>query len=111
MQQLLYHLGRWIYIIDACDDYKDDAKAGRFNPVAEMYPPDNGTLPDDSIKRLQTTLTHSNNLICSAFELLPENPWTHTVENMVYLGMPDVCNRVLEGKWKQVGIRNSELDS
>ena len=109
MQQLLYHLGRWIYIIDACDDYMDDAKAGRFNPVAEMYPPENGTLPDDSVKRLKTTLIHSNNLICSAFELLPENPWTHTVENMVYLGMPNVCDCVLEGKWKSVGIRNSEF--
>ena len=101
MLQLLYHLGRWVYIIDACDDYNDDAKAGRYNPVAELYPPDRGALPDDGAKRLETTLSHSNNLICSAFELLPENPWSRTVENMIYMGMPDVCGRVLKGKWNK----------
>jgi len=99
LMQLLYHLGRWIYIIDACDDYKEDAKAGSYNPVVELYPPDSkGTLPNDSVERLKTTLTHSNNLLCSAFELLPENPWTKTVENMIYLGMPDVCSRILSGE-------------
>jgi len=98
MLQLLYHLGRWIYVIDACDDYRGDAKAGRYNPVAVQFPPDGGALPDGSAARLKATLTHSNNLICSAFELLPENPWTKTVENMVYLGMPDVCQRVLNGE-------------
>jgi len=98
--QLLYHLGRWIYIVDACDDYKSDAKAGRYNPVARLYPPDtdSGTLPDSSTERLKTTLTHSNNLLCSAFELLPDNPWTKTVQNIIYLGMPEVRDRVLSGK-------------
>jgi len=100
MLQLLYHLGRWIYIIDACDDYKEDAEAGRYNPVAELYPPDRdrGTIPGEGVERLKTTLIHSNNLICSAFGLLPENPWTQTVENMIYLGMPDVCYRILKGE-------------
>jgi len=100
MSQLLYHMGRWIYIIDACDDYRDDVKAGRYNPVAKLHPPQRGALPESSAERLKTTLSHSNNLICSAFELLPENPWSHTVKNIIYMGMPDVCGRVLEGKWK-----------
>jgi len=101
MLQLLYHLGRWIYIIDACDDYKADTKAGRYNPVAALYPPALGALPNSGAERLKTTLSHSNNLICSAFELLPENPWSRTVENMIYMGMPDVCDRVLNGKWNK----------
>ena len=96
MLELLYHLGRWIYIMDACDDYGGDVKAGRYNPVAELYPPAGGKLPSDSAQRLKTTLSHSNNLLCSAFELLPENVWTATVGNMVYLGMPDACRRVFE---------------
>jgi len=97
LTELLYHLGRWIYIIDACDDYKDDARAKRYNPVTARYPPDSGSLPDESIGRLRTTLTHSNNLVCSAFELLPENAWSEIVRNTIYLGMPDVCSRVLGG--------------
>ena len=99
MLELLYHLGRWIYIIDACDDYQSDVKTGRYNAVAALYPPENGCLPEDSKERLKTTLTHSNNLLCSAFELLPGNLWTGTVENVIYLGMPDACSRVFGGTW------------
>ena len=99
MLELLYHLGRWIYIIDACDDYQSDVKAGRFNPVVMRCSPVDGKLPEQSTESLETTLTHSNNILCSAFELLPENIWTDTVRNMIYLGMPDVCSRVLTGKW------------
>jgi len=97
--ELLYHLGRWIYVIDACDDYGDDIKAGRFNPVVSRFPPDAGKLPDSDKSRIETTLRHSNNLLCSAFELLPETVWTDTIRNMIYLGMPDVSARVLDGKW------------
>ena len=96
MHELLYHLGRWIYILDACDDYEKDVRAGRYNPVAALHPPEGGKLPGDSALRLQTTLTHSNNLLCSAFELLPVSAWTTTVGNMVYLGMPQTCARVFK---------------
>jgi len=99
LSEMLYHIGRWIYIIDACDDYNRDVKSGNYNPVAIQYPPERNRLPDTSIPRLKTTLTHSNNLAVSAFELLPVNAWSQVIENMLYLGMPDACIRVFEGKW------------
>lgn len=110
MSQLLYHLGRWVYIIDACDDYKGDVKSGRHNPIVKLYPPQSGSLPDDGADRLKTTLSHSNNLICSAFELLPENPWTSIIDNMVYMGMPYVCEQVFREKWKTRRIKRNEFD-
>ena len=94
--ELLYHLGRWIYIMDACDDYSADAKAGSYNPISALYPPSEGKLPEDSKQRLKITLSHSNNLLCSAFELLPDNAWSSTVSNMIYLGMPETCSRVFK---------------
>jgi len=113
LNELLYHLGRWIYIIDACDDYSSDIKANRFNPLALLYPPYDGALPAKSTERLKTTLAHSNNLICSAYELLPENIWSEIIKNMIYMGMPDVCTRVLAGNWnrrlrfnKRIGLTN-----
>ena len=93
--EILYHIGRWIYIVDACDDYQEDHKRGRYNPVAARYPPVNGKIPEDGLTRLRTTLTHSNNLLCIAFELLPENTWADIIRNMIYLGMPNVCEQVL----------------
>ena len=113
LHEMLYHLGRWIYLIDACDDYGHDAKAGRYNPILSLYPPHQGKMPDDSAHRLKTTITHSNNLLCSAFELMPENTWTPTVKNMIYLGMPDTCMRVLDGSWRsrrRFGIRKNKKE-
>lgn len=99
MLELLYHTGRWIYIADACDDYCGDAKTGSFNPVLSTYPSDDGKLPEKAVSRLKTTLTHSNNLVSSAFELLPENPWSQINQNLIYLGMPDACDRIFRGAW------------
>ena len=96
MREMLYHLGRWIYIIDAYDDSKDDAKKGRYNVIVSRFGSlkDNLCLPDDCSTRIQTTLKHSNNLVCSAFELLPENIWSDILRNIIYLGMPAVCEDI-----------------
>lgn len=110
LNELLYHTGRWIYILDAYDDYKQDVLAGRYNPIAAKYPPEGGAIPDEAVERLKTTLTHSNKLLCSAFELLPESAWTGTVENIIYLGMPDVFTRVINGTWKRPKRRNTERE-
>jgi hypothetical protein len=99
LAELLYHLGRWIYIIDAYDDHMDDIKAGRFNPVSERFGWGAGKLGGEETSRLETTLEHSNNILCSAFELLPATVWSETVRNIIYLGMPDTCKRVLNGEW------------
>ena len=106
MRELLYHLGRWIYIIDACDDYSADVKSGNYNPVALLLPTNGNennellyTLPTEERERLRITLTHSNNLVCSAFELLPESIWTGTLRNTIYIGMNEVMCRVLNGQW------------
>ena len=99
MSELLYHAGRWIYILDAFDDYAKDMKAGRYNAVEARFRTGGGELSDDIKELLRATLTHSNNLICAAFELLPENVWTQIAGNIVYLGMPFACSRVLEGNW------------
>lgn len=37
LEQMLYHLGRWVYLIDAADDLQKDAVSGNYNPVALRY--------------------------------------------------------------------------
>ncbi|MDR0446559.1 MAG: DUF5685 family protein [Oscillospiraceae bacterium] len=90
---LLYHIGRWLYLIDARDDLPEDFKKHRPNILngRETY--------DDA--RLQLTATHSNNLAISAFELLPENEWSDILRNILCLGLPAVQERVFAGEWKR----------
>ena len=92
-QQLLYHLGRWIYLMDAVDDLAEDAKRGRYNPVAARF----GN--DVDLEYLATTMSHSLALCQSAFQLLPRNPWADILENILYAGLPGVQQLVLEGRW------------
>jgi hypothetical protein len=101
LEQLLYHTGRWIYILDACDDLTEDFKAGRYNPVAERFSITDGVLTPEAKGTLETTLTHSMNLTGAAFELMPHSAWTEISRNIIYLGMPEVLRRVLEGTWKK----------
>ncbi len=35
--EMFWYLGKWIYLIDAVDDYDADVKKGRFNPFFEQY--------------------------------------------------------------------------
>lgn len=98
-RQMLYHLGRWIYLIDALDDLSEDAENGKYNPLIYRYDLQNGLLDEDSRQRLIATLDHSVNLIASAFVLADYGPWTGVLQNIIYYGLPSTGRLVLEGKW------------
>ncbi len=91
LAQLLYHLGRWIYLVDAVDDLTEDAAKGRYNPISARF---QGT-PD--MDYIATTMTHSLSLAQSAFQLLPPTRWQGILENILYLGLPAIQRRVFAG--------------
>ena len=99
--QLLYHIGRLIYILDAIDDLKEDIKAEVYNPVAIRYGATDGKLRDEHLEELRVTLNHSTAMISSAFQLLPTGMWTTVLENIIYLGIPWVTEKVLNGTWNR----------
>ena len=101
LRQLLYHTGRYIYIIDACDDLKEDNLARRYNPVAKRFDIENGILNDEAKRTLDLTLKHSINMIGTAYELIADNIWSPVTRNIIYLGMPEALRRVLEGTWNR----------
>ena len=37
VEQILYHVGRWIYLADAWDDLAQDRKEGNYNPLLARY--------------------------------------------------------------------------
>lgn len=91
--QLLYHLGRWVYLADAVDDLVRDRERGRYNPVAARF----GDQVD--LDYLDTTMGHSLALAQSAFQLLPRTRWSGILENILYLGLPNVQRLVMDGRW------------
>ena len=96
LRQLLYHLGRWIYLVDARDDLAEDRQAERYNPIALRYGPEG----DD--KSLKQTLDHSLELIGAALQLGEFGCRAPLLENIVYLGLPLVQRAVFDGSWAQI---------
>jgi hypothetical protein len=96
LSQLLYHLGRWIYLADARDDLEEDKLSGRYNPVAARF----GQSGDDPVLRL--TMDNSLELMGSALQLGEFGCRKPILENIVYLGLPAVEKAVFDGSWNEI---------
>lgn len=96
MEQLLYHLGRWIYLVDARDDLEEDLRCGSYNPLVLRYGADACDEP------LGLTLNHSMNLMRSACVLMDLGRQEELVHNVLFVGLPLIQNAVFNGRWKQM---------
>ncbi len=94
LETLLYHVGRWIYIIDACDDLERDARDGNYNPVGRRF--DCTSLGEAERREAAQTLEYSAAMAASAFELLDCGTCTGLLGNILYLGMPAMADKVLK---------------
>ncbi|MDO5707457.1 MAG: DUF5685 family protein [Andreesenia angusta] len=97
---LAYNLGRWIYILDAYDDIEEDYDEGNYNPIISSM-----KLSDESIgefkkrisPRVHFTLTCSLASISEAYELIPINKNKDIIENIIYLGMRNKMDNIIDG--------------
>ena len=96
LAQLLYHLGRWIYLADARDDLEEDKLAGRYNPVSARY----GGAGDD--QALGLTMDNSLGLMGACLQLGEFGCRKPLLENIIYLGLPLVQKAVFDGSWKEI---------
>ena len=83
-----FHLGKFILLVDAIDDYDDDLKSGKYNPFVIAY---NGQkLTKENRQNVKTTLLIECKKLESAVNLIPfENKITveNIVRNIIYLGL------------------------
>ena len=85
-----YNVGRWIYLIDALDDYEKDIKKGRYNPFSGR-----GLSRDELAKELEITLTYTLSNIAGAYDLLEINKNDKIIRNIIYCGMEGVQANIL----------------
>ena len=92
-------LGRWVYIIDALDDYEKDRESGSYNPFVLLYGGEQ--FDDDAITSITKMLEAELALALSAIDLLDSDGDANRCEiikNILCLGMPASVKRVLESK-------------
>ena len=88
-------LGRWIYLVDAADDFEDDRKRGRFNPYLRLF----GNTPSEGDwENLRLSLIAH---LCEAekgfllIDTYPAPELREILSNILYLGMPAAAKRVI----------------
>jgi hypothetical protein len=97
--QMLYHMGRWIYLIDAWDDLERDLREGGYNPLIQRYQ----GRPREHLEEVRATLRHSRNLAASAYALVKAERWDGILSNILYLGLPAIEESVFAGRWRRKG--------
>lgn len=90
------HIGAWIYIADALDDMRDDAKKGRYNPFLTLY---GGRLPNENELSLIYDATKNKLLSAeSAFDLIDidDEAIKNILSNVLYLGIPNKTADIIQ---------------
>ncbi len=80
LDRLGYCIGRYIYLIDAYCDLKDDIKNNSFNPLKNRENPK---------ELISQQLYFCINEACKAFELLEIKKYKDILGNIIYLGLED----------------------
>ena len=96
-----YRLGRWIYIVDAFDDYEKDRKSGSYNPFVLLYGAKD--FSDDDFESISKMLEAELSLAFSALELLDDDKdknRSEIIKNILCMGMPASVKRVCDKKTK-----------
>ena len=83
-----YHLGRWVYLMDAADDYEKDKKRGSFNPFLTIE-------TDDLRGYMNALLSQSLARAYDAYNLLDIRDFKGILDNMMLFGFPLKQNSVL----------------
>ena len=83
-----YQLGRWVYFMDAADDYLKDKKRGLFNPFLKI---EEKEMPDFAQGILNQSLARAYD----AYQLMTIRDFKGILDNMILLGFPLKQNSVL----------------
>ena len=90
-----YNLGKWVYMVDAADDCKEDKEKGRFNPFLKIYDGDLPNIEQRSV--ISDALKVQLSALEPAFDLIgyDSRDMEGIVNNILYIGMPKSAERAL----------------
>ncbi len=86
-RQIGYGLGRFIYLIDALDDYDDDVKSGGFNPIKN--------LGQDKFEVMNNNLSQALAMVFDAYNLLDTVDFKGITDNIILKGLPSVQAEII----------------
>lgn len=94
-----YFLGKWIYLMDAADDYEKDLKDNSFNPFVYSLRGKNISQQERSIY-INGVLNLITNRIISAYNLMDIKSYSAVSDNLVNMGLGQMQKKILFYKYE-----------
>lgn len=98
LYNLGYALGKWIYLIDAMDDLKEDIEKKKFNPINFLYNKNNKSYEELLIEikpRMEFTILNCGYNCRESLDKLPLKRNREILENIISLGMMDKYEKII----------------
>lgn len=111
LERFGYLLGRYIYICDALDDVKADCKKGNYNPLLIEFGVQNyeTEIPDDVYAKIKEYVKNNINFtlgdLAETYVKLDIKAYKPIVDNIIYLGLRNVCELIETGKFNKKNER------
>ena len=100
------HIGAWIYVADALDDMREDAKKGRYNPLLKLY---GGKIPnEDELSLIYDATKNKLFAAASAFDLIDidDEGIKNILSNIFYIGIPKKTATIIDSYSSKITERN-----
>ena len=108
MRQIGFHLGKFIYLADAAEDYESDRLSNSYNPYVIAY--GGRELTEENKQTVKTGLLLECTALEAAVGLVPFGKKVtveNIVRNIIYLGLPERI-RFLDGKSNEEELKKEE---
>ena len=93
LDRLGYHLGRYVYLMDALDDLEEDQKSGSYNVFLLRFA---GRPLEEIRDYARQTINASIAQVAAAYELLDCKSYRSILNNIVYLGLKTQLHLILQ---------------
>ena len=95
-----YFLGKWVYLMDAADDYHKDIKSNSFNPFVIELSRKNLTQKERSCY-INGLLNETVSRITGAYNLMEIKSFKAILDNLVNMGLGQMQKKILFDKYEK----------
>lgn len=109
---LLYNIGRWVYLTDAMDDLEKDAKSKNYNPFLAGYAFESREkFIADKKEELDFIFAASQKAIMEAFDKITTPLYEGVLTNIIWYGLPAATKTIIGGnKIAKKSLFNSGIE-
>lgn len=101
LKELLFYVGKWIYVIDAIDDAKKDFEKQNFNPLLREIKCLDDKFYDEVEKKVRPILYDCIERVITAYNSMEINISEGALSNIIYLGLKQRTEGILSKRGKK----------